>query len=136
MACAIILVHWLYIDRKYAESIDLFEENARMAEGDTVREGNMEEGIREGRIPEEGICLLAAMSSRVEADRSHNRLAVAAAFAFLAGILALGLTGTTQIEGAALLITCAIPGGILYHHLRNVSTGFAKRESGALSATL
>ena len=77
------------------------------------------------------------MSSRVEADRSHNRLAVAAAFAFLAGILAMGLTGTTQIEGAALLlITCAMPGGILYHHLRNVSTGFAKRESGALSATL
>lgn len=78
---------------------------------------------------------MAATSSQVEADRSHNRLAVAAAFAFLAGILALGLTGTTQMEGAALLM-CAIPGGMLYHHLRNVSTGFAKRESGALSATL
>lgn len=76
------------------------------------------------------------MSSQVEADRSHNRLAIAAAFVLLAGILALGLTGTTQIEGAVLLPMCAIPGGILYHRLRNVSTGFAKRESGALSATL
>ena len=76
------------------------------------------------------------MSSQVEADRSHNRLAIAAAFVLLAGILATRLVGTTQIEGAVLLPMCAIPGGILYRRLQNTPTGFAKRESGALSATL
>lgn len=129
VVCGIICIHVAYLDRRYAQLIGRFEENSRIVEEEIVQEDSLEDGTNEGRIPEEGIYQLAAMSSKMEVDRSSSRRAIIVAIVCLAGIIGLGAMGTTMLESIMLLTVCIIPTGMLCYHLKNVSTGFAKERS-------
>ena len=130
------LIHWSHINRKYTELIRSLEDQIKMAEEDMAEQQDLAGWIDEGKIPEEGIQQLAMMSSQISVDRASSRRAAIVDVACCAGIVALGTTGLTPAEGAMMFLVCLIPAGILWYHLKNISTRFARGGRSKRSARL